>query len=171
MLALLPMKRILGLSLTVLLIACQSMKDQKPPVLAMVDYAELTQVLQQDDDVLYLVNFWATWCKPCVEELPHFIEVNKEMANNEQFKMIFVSLDRSEQLQLGVKAMVESKNINADVYLLNDPTKMDEWISATDVGWSGAIPATVLYKNKKKLYFHEGQLSETELKSIIQQHI
>lgn len=166
------MKNTLLIVLLVVLVgACTKEAPKEPPKLEEANYEQLQRVFKKDDNVLYLVNFWATWCKPCVQELPEFIEVNNTLINNKKFKMVLVSLDRSDQLNAGVKAMVQSKNITADVYLLNDPTRMDEWINATNPEWSGAIPATALYKNKKQVYFHEGQLSKPELEQIIREHI
>lgn len=146
-------------------------KEQHEKVLKSVNYDGLLEVLHKNDDKLYVVNFWATWCVPCVEELPHFMEVNEAHKDNPNYQMILVSLDRSNQLETGVKSFIEKNNIPTDCYLLDDVKRMDYWISDIDQNWSGSIPITVLYKNGEKLFFKEGQLSKAELENVITKHI
>lgn len=145
--------------------------EEHEQVLKSVNYDGLLEVLNKNDDKLYVVNFWATWCVPCVEELPHFMEVNEMFANNPNYQMILVSLDRSNQLETGVKSFIEENKIPTDCYLLDDVKRMDYWISDIDKSWSGSIPITILYKNGEKLFFKEGQLSKTELENVITKHI
>lgn len=118
-----------------------------------------------------MVNFWATWCRPCIEELPHFLEVSSAYKNQAPFQMILVSLDKAELLETDVAQMITKLNIDNDVYLLDDNKRMNYWISAVDSTWSGAIPATVFYKNGQKLHFTEGQLTKEELTTIIQKYL
>ncbi len=140
-------------------------------VLKAVNYDELKSIIQKEDGKLYVVNFWATWCKPCIEELPHFMEVNELYKSDPNFKMILVSLDNEKALDTKVKRFIESNHLNVDVYLLDDNKKMNEWIPATDKTWSGAIPATIFYKNKKKVYFKELQMTQYELEDIINENL
>lgn len=146
-------------------------KEQHEQVLKSVNYDGLLEVLHKNDDKLYVVNFWATWCVPCVEELPHFMEVNDTYKDKPNYQMILVSLDRSNQLETGVKSFIEKNKIPTDCYLLDDVKRMDYWISDIDQNWSGSIPITVLYKNGEKLFFKEGQLTKTELENVITKHI
>jgi len=166
------MKRIIGiLILAITTIACSGKKEAMPQEIAVVtDYTEVFSKFTAEDDKLYVVNFWATWCKPCVEELPHFMEVNKEMQNDENFEMILVSLDKASDFETKMKPFIEQNNITTDVYLLSDNKRMNEWITALNPHWSGGIPATFIYKNGKQLAFKEGQLSKNELKNIIDEN-
>lgn len=136
-----------------------------------VNYDQLKTIINRNDNKLYVVNFWATWCRPCVEELPGFMEVNKQFKQQNNFKMILVSMDRASELETKVKPFVVKNNIEAEVYLLDDNKRMNEWIPAIDKDWSGAIPATVFYRNGKKLDFKENKLSKSELIKTINQHL
>ena len=152
-----------------LLWGCQAQESQT--VLKAVNYDQLKSIIQKQDGKLYVVNFWATWCKPCIEELPAFMEVNEQFKNDPNFKMILVSMDNKNLLDTKVKKFIQNNNINVDVYLLDDIKRMNEWIPATDENWSGAIPATVFYKNGKKVKFHELQMTQYELEDIINENL
>lgn len=140
-------------------------------VLKIVDFDELKTIINKKDDKLYLVNFWATWCKPCVAELPGFMEVNKIYRNNPHFKMILVSMDMAKDLNTAVKTFITKNNITPDVYLLDDNKRMNEWIPTIDTNWSGAIPATVFYRNGEKLEFIENVIEKEELVKLINRHL
>ena len=152
-----------------LFIGCQGQESQK--VLKAVNYDELKPVIQKEDGVLYVVNFWATWCKPCIEELPEFMAVNERFKDNPNYKMILVSLDTKKVKDTKVKKFIEKNNLDVDVYLLDDIKRMNMWIPDVDTTWSGGIPATVFYKNGKKLGFRESQMTEFELEDMINENL
>lgn len=156
--------------MTGLLIGCQA-QEKKENVLKAVNYDELKSIIQKEDGKLYVVNFWATWCKPCVEELPGFMVVNEKFKDNPNFQMILVSMDVKKQLETKVKSFIEKNNIGADVYLLDDNKRMNMWIPDVDPSWSGAIPATVFYKNGKKILFRELSMTQYELEDIINENL
>ncbi len=122
----------------------------------------------QNNDTLYVVNFWATWCKPCVAEMPYLEEAQKKFANN-KVKVVFVSLNYTRELAV-VDKFVKQKKILSTCYLLNAGTP-NSWIDKVETEWSGSIPATLMYKNGKKIFFREGEFTQTELDSIIQTKI
>jgi len=155
----------------IFLLSSATHRIKTPAVRASVNYDQLKEIIEKNDDKLYVVNFWATWCRPCIEELPHFLEVSNAYENQAPFQMILVSLDKAELLETDVAQMITKLHIDNDVYLLDDNKRMNYWISAVDSTWSGAIPATVFYKNGQKLHFTEGQLTKEELTTIIQKHL
>lgn len=132
------------------------------------DYHVLLEAVNQQDDKIYVVNFWATWCVPCVKELPDFVQLYNENKARTDFEMVLVSLDRSGDFETKVKPFITEHQLTPPVVLLADVKRMNEWIPAIHKSWSGAIPATALYKNGKQIYFHEGILSYEELKKLTQ---
>ena len=136
-----------------------------------VRFADLEVVMKKNDDKLYVVNFWATWCRPCVLELPEFMEVNDAYRNHPRFKMILVSLDMAKEAETTVRAFLEKRKMDVDVYLLDDNKHMNEWIPAIDKNWSGAIPATVFYRNGEKVEFIENKMQKSELEQLIKKYL
>ena len=119
-----------------------------------------TKTIHPENDTLYVVNFWATWCGPCVAELPYFEQAAKTNTGK-KVKILLINLDFPSE-KAKVTAFVEKRNLKNDVYLLSagDPNK---WIDQIDTDWDGAIPATVFYKAGKKIFFKEGEVTQIEL--------
>jgi thiol-disulfide isomerase/thioredoxin len=145
-----------------------SNEDHKVTV---VNFTKLETIINKKDNKLYVVNFWATWCRPCVMELPDFMEVNKTYHNNPKFKMILVSLDLAKEAETNVRPFLVKNKMNVEVYLLDDNKRMNQWIPAIDSKWSGAIPATVFYRNGIKLDFKESKMEKSELIKIISKYL
>lgn len=118
----------------------------------------------KSNDTVYIVNFWATWCGPCVKELPAF-EKNFQYYKGQPVKFYFLSLDFGTDAWQKANAYLDKKGYNFNSMLTTDD-KANEWIPLVDKSWSGAIPATVIYKGDEK-YFHEGTLTEALLKKQI----
>lgn len=119
-----------------------------------------------------IINMWATWCKPCVEEIPYFLEeVNAHNAsaksNADSIHIYFISLDFKDSYQKKIPAFVKKRKITAPVWWL-DETDADYFCPKLDAKWSGAIPAT-LFVNKQTGYrkFYEEQISPEDLKKEI----
>ncbi len=136
---------------------------------SIVKYEELQEAIAAEKDKLLVVNFWATWCGPCITELPHFMEVKREYEGDAGFKMILVSLDPVRQLDK-VKQMITRKKLDTEHYLLDDNARMNLWIPAFDTSWGGGIPATFIYKNGVKAEFIENGLTKSQLKNLISNH-
>ena len=94
--------------------------------------------------------------------------VNSEFSNSDDFRMILVSLDDSDNLEGSVKKFIEDKNLKGvELYLLDDIKRMNEWIPAVDSSWSGSIPATLFIRNGKSLKFVPGAIEKDELRKIV----
>lgn len=123
---------------------------------------DLDKRLTKGKDTTYVINFWATWCGPCVEELPHFEKINKGSAK-QPVKVILVSLDFKSKLKTAVIPFVEKNKLSSEVYVINEPDQQ-VFIERVDKGWSGAIPATLfVHTNKKIRQFYEKEFSYNEL--------
>lgn len=128
-------------------------------------YNELKPLLEKKDNTTYVVNFWATWCGPCVKELPAFEKVNKEFANK-NVEVILVSLDFPKQVEKKLIPYINKKKLRSKVVLLDDINE-DIWIKDIDSTWSGAIPATLIY-NKSKRKFYKKSFDYTALENELQ---
>ncbi|HRW62020.1 MAG TPA: TlpA disulfide reductase family protein [Bacteroidales bacterium] len=124
------------------------------------DFNAFKQFLQKTDDKVYVVNFWATWCKPCVKEMPAFNKLYKEYANR-GVEIVLVSLDFGKDVQPRVKQFIKTHQIKPLIIILDDPDT-NAWIDKVDKNWTGGIPATVIY-NKSKRKFYEQSFEYDEL--------
>jgi len=129
------------------------------------DEMEMEILTDLSNDSTYVINFWATWCGPCIKELPYFEELNA-MYNDEAFKQILVSLDDPKKLESKVIPFLTKNNIQSEVVLLADG-KANNWIDKIDPSWSGAIPITLILRgSERKFYereFHSTEEIEEEL--------
>ncbi len=132
------------------------------------DFEGLRPLFESTSDTTFVINFWATWCRPCVEEMPYFTRLSEEL-QGEKVKFVFISLDFRKNLESGIIPFIQSKGIKDTVVLLHDPNA-DKWISAVSETWSGAIPATLVF-NQNKRAFYEKMLHYEELSSIVQSFI
>ncbi len=120
-------------------------------------------------DTLYVLNFWATWCVPCVAELPNFEKLNR-LNTHQKIKVILVSLDGLKSKDKVLIPFVNQRKIESDVVLLNEPN-FNAWIDLVDSSWSGSLPATLLMNPAKKIHcFVEKELNFTELDSLVNQY-
>lgn len=128
------------------------------------EFDGLEHYLTQKNDTTYVVNFWATWCVPCVEELPNFEKINQNYKDN-KIKVILVSLDMVKTIESKLLPFIKEKQLKSEVLLLRDPDA-DSWIPKVDSTWSGAIPATLIY-NKDMRRFYEKSFTYAELEKEI----
>lgn len=113
---------------------------------------------------IVILNVWATWCKPCVAELPHFQKVQDSL-RNEGVQIIIASADFDTQLP-NIRPFLEKRGLTLEALHIKDGGE-SAWIDLFDSKFSGAIPATAFYVNGKKVLFHEGDYTEEELFKIV----
>ena len=135
---------------------------------SVVNLKEYQHMAIRNNDTLYVVNFWATWCKPCVHEMPYF-EASNQKLKGQKVKFIFVSMNSAKESEQ-VKGFINDKQLRSEVLLLNAGNP-NNWIDAIDSSWSGAIPATIMYRHGKKTFFYEGEFTQSQLDSVIQKQI
>ncbi|WP_100610730.1 TlpA disulfide reductase family protein [Confluentibacter lentus] len=136
--------------------------------LEVYDFNGFQKFLQKKDGKVYVVNFWATWCAPCVKEMPYFEKLNQEYKSN-NVEVLFVSLDFPHLYDSKLKPFIKNKNIKSKVVALND-VDMNTWIPKVDENWSGSIPATIIYKNDTSKFYEQSftyESLESELKQFL----
>lgn len=126
--------------------------------------AQLQQWLSADSDTVYVLNFWATWCGPCVAELPEFEKLNEKYAA-QKVKVVLVSTDFKRNVETKLKPFVKRKNLRSQVVFM-DESNPNVWVDLVSPEWSGAIPATLMVSTRKgKRLFFEKQLRFEELEA------
>ncbi len=151
------------LSIVIAFIANVSL-SQNVPVLKITD---LEKRIKNNSDTTYIVNFWATWCVPCVKELPAFDSI-RDLYINKKVKMILVSMDFKEDLKTKLLPFLNTHHIKSEVVLL-DEVNGNYFIPKVSSEWTGAIPATLIVNNKKQVnHFFEKKLKYDFLKTEIE---
>ncbi len=157
--------------LTIVFISCKTDSKHNKPLEEVIisdtneisvssyDYAALAPLLNKLDDKVYVVNFWATWCKPCIEELPAFEELNKQY-KDKNVEVILVSLDFPNQLEKRLIPYIKEHNLQSKVVLMVDPDQ-NAWIPKVSEEWSGAIPATLIYNKDSRQFYEQSFTYET----------
>ena len=120
-----------------------------------------------NSDTVYVINFWATWCAPCVAEPPYF-ERLQQTYKNQPLKVLMVSMDFQSQLKTGVIPFIKKHKYTSEAFLAirkND----QEWIDQIDKNWSGALPGTLVVNKKKNIRkFYEKEFTYVELNKLYQ---
>ena len=136
--------------------------------LAIFDYNGLEPYLNKDDDKTHVVNFWATWCAPCVKELPHFETLNKNYKDR-NVEVMLVSLDFPNQYEKKLKPFIKKHNLQSELLVLDD-VDQNTWIPKVNENWDGAIPVTIIY-NKDKRKFYDRPFTYEELETELKQFL
>ncbi len=136
-----------------------------------VNFEELQAYFQKDNDTLYVINFWATWCGPCVKEIPYFERLQREFAD-EPLKVLLVSLDFAKNLQKKVIPFVKERQLRSRVLFLHQPSG-HQWMDEIASKWSGAIPATYIVKNNRELeaFYERSFKGYQSLLDVVEPHL
>ncbi len=111
---------------------------------------ELVEILNNTSDKLHVINFWASWCGPCVKELPEFQAVVTD-SDTSKIDFLFISLDFPSELETKLKPFVRDNKLAYDIVLMND-IDYNSWIDLVDPAWQGNIPATLFFNNKQGIH-------------------
>lgn len=136
--------------------------------LEVYDFDGLEPLLNKQGDKVYVVNFWATWCAPCIKEIPHFEKLNANY-KNKNVEVLLVSLDFPFNYDKKLKPYIEKHKLQSKVVALDDPD-MNSWMSKVNEEWTGAIPITIIY-NKEKRQFYERTFTYKELEEEVKQFL
>lgn len=139
--------------------ACQAHAQQ----VEVIKFDRLQNIIDSKADKIQVINFWATWCAPCVKELPLFEKLNADKKN---VKVTLINLDFADK-EKKVEAFLTKKKMKTEVLLL-DEIDYNTWIDKVDQSWGGAIPATlVINPQNGKRKFIERELQEGELQKLL----
>jgi thiol-disulfide isomerase/thioredoxin len=146
---------------------------QKPavnPVIPKWKIEDVVRYFSAKNDTVYIVSFWATFCKPCNEEIPDFIRI-ADKYKEQKVKLMLVSLDLPSYVAVKLPAFIKKNNYKTNHVWLNE-TNADRFCPMIDPKWSGAIPATIIVNNStgyKK--FFEDQVKPEEFEATIKEAI
>jgi thiol-disulfide isomerase/thioredoxin len=130
-----------------------------------VKFNVLRNLIDKPSGQIQVINFWATWCAPCVKELPYFEILDSTKSN---ISVTLINLDFADKLDK-VNAFIARKSIKSKVLLL-DEIDYNSWIDEVDKSWSGAIPATLIINpSNGKRKFVEASLKEGDLERLIEE--
>lgn len=130
-----------------------------------VKFPDLQNKILTADAPLTVFNFWATWCGPCIKEIPYF----ESYSQDENIKVYLVSLDFPDHLKK-VKSFVAKNNLKTKVLHLQE-TDYNSYMRKVHKDWSGAIPATLFVDEWGKTNFHEGELTKEQLAEKINSYL
>jgi thiol-disulfide isomerase/thioredoxin len=122
---------------------------------------DVANYYNKKNDSVYVINFWATFCKPCVAEIPYLQSITKKYSGL-KVKLLLVSLDLPAFYPRKVEIFAKKNNFTADIVWLNE-SDADHFCPVIDKKWSGSMPAT-LFVNATTGYkkFIESSMSEEQ---------
>lgn len=130
------------------LLACSAAKAQEFAVYDSLP--QLTSRFHEAGEATLVVNFWATWCKPCVEELPCFEQLREQYADK-NVQVLLVSLDFKSQLEKKFIPFLKAQRLKSEVVLFADQDA-NTWIPSIYEEWDGAIPVTLIVKGRQRAF-------------------
>jgi len=134
-----------------------------------IKLGDLEELFSKQDDTVRVFNFWATWCVPCVKELPNFETFNQEIKGTSQL-LYLVSLDDLNRSQSKLSNFLKKKNVLSKVMVL-DENNPNFYIDRIEPSWTGSIPATLVIGNQTRGFaereFHSASDIQNWINSII----
>ncbi len=142
----------------------------EPTLSAVYDsYDDLAYMFNYHNDTTYVINFWATWCAPCIAELPYFELMNKKY-KDEKVKVVLISLDSKKVIDSKLRPFIQKEKLMSHVVALTDPD-YNTWIDKVNPDWDGAIPVTIIY-NKEEYEIIKGEFDNyEELNTIVKSYL
>jgi thiol-disulfide isomerase/thioredoxin len=139
--------------------------EAKPVTLQPASHDDFQALRKNDSGKLRLVNFWATWCAPCVQEMPE-IQTMLRMYGHRPFEVVTATINYPDEQPAALAALTKlhatSRNVilgSTDIYTL---------LAAFDPDWNAAVPYTMLIKpNGEVVYRNQGPINPLELRRII----
>ena len=154
-----------GLLLSIALLTSVALSAQWTTVKSYAQYDDMAaEYMNRNDGYTYVINYWATWCGPCVKELPYFEQLLTAY-QKDKVRVVLVSLDFPKKVDSKLLPFLNKHNIQSEVVLLDDP-KSNLWIDKVDPSWEGAIPVTIIYKGNKEVFWDKAFHTYEELDEL-----
>ncbi len=119
-----------------------------------IESSEIGTIVAESDDSLVLVNVWATWCGPCVEEFPHLVKLDREY-RDQDFGVVFVSVDEGDaDADAKVKRFLARQEVDFESY--RHPGMSADFVQAVTPQWSGSLPGSFLFRDGRLIEIWEG---------------
>lgn len=139
--------------------------NAEPVTIEPIELEAVKTLARNETKKLLVVNLWATWCGPCVAELPELVTINR-MYRGRPFRMVTISMDEAKKRDEALRVLKEH-HVSTTNYILNTDDR-DAFAEALDPEWPGPIPYTlVIAPGGKVLYRKVGQIDPLELKRAI----
>ena len=137
--------------MTLLVLSCKPKHIDKNETIEVLDqFSELQSIIDAEKDNLLVLNFWSTYCPPCIKEMPHFKKLESQY-KTKKVRVLLVSLDDVAKLDSRLYPFVKQHGIVPEVVLLKDQN-YTKWTEKIDASWYGALPATLIIKGDKRLF-------------------
>ena len=140
------MKLFIFFVFTLLAMSCSPNQNK----LEVYDFKGIEKFLHQKDNKTYVINFWATWCAPCIKELPYFEQIQEKFKKD--VEVILISLDFPSQYETKLIPFLEKRQLKSKVIVLDD-VAMNTWITKINSNWDGAIPVTLIYNSINRQFY------------------
>ena len=156
------------IAISIIITTSSSLILYADPILKELNVEDAQKLTQNNKHKLLIINFWATWCAPCVKEFPSFVK-GRNKYKNQDVEVIFISHD-FEDKQAEVKEFLKRYQVDWPSYI---KVGYDEpYINSFSKDWSGALPATFLYNDKGELlHFVESEINEEDLFKTIEGYL
>lgn len=137
------------------------------PFPALKNFDDLAPLFHQKNDTTYVINFWATWCAPCIHEFPYFERLAKEM-EGDAIEIVMVSIDFDKQIRTKLPKFIKEHDVQLPVISLDAPNP-HIWLELVDPQWEGSIPITVIYRNDQRRFISGEFPSYEELRKTVEE--
>lgn len=138
---------------------------KKPVALTPADAAALKALRKNDSGKVRLINFWATWCAPCIVEFPELVTINR-MYRGRDFEMVTVSMNRPDESAQVLEFLKKKEASNRNLIFASEDR--DPLINAFNPKWEGPVPYTVLLDPEGRVLYEEvGSINPLALKRAI----
>lgn len=116
---------------------------EDPPSVSPVRLSDVKEMIRRDSGNVILVNAWASWCKPCQEEMPGLLRLRSEL-HGRPFRVMLISIDDPDSIVASVQPALRRLGVKFPTFIFRDSSD-EAFINGMNPKWNGALPATFLY--------------------------